>query len=332
MFSRDKKRVEPAGRPKSGRKGKKAAWESLLSTQEKQAALEEKSRHNGHVAHFRPQRQRETPELNEYDHFNTSGSPNSSLSLSGSFPKGFESLWKSSQKSNGRLSSSFEGKWPRRNEEEEDALETSFEGRLSRSGHSFNSSFDRTWPRRSGSKSSLNSSTDVDKEFVLSATHPPVKRNLVAKIQAGKYINFQELLAENLVKETRKNKNLDETEKIDDITKWIECMGLYIAICSLVNVYHVQNLIAYQSTILHLYRESRDPRAWQRYDVAFRRKASLNGLIDWSSIDESLWVLASSPEARKAVLCEPCLSMMHDSHSCPLRAMPEEHSRNRAMW
>lgn len=329
MFSRDKKKVEPAGRPKSGKKGKKAAWENLFSNQQKQKVLEEKPGQNGHVAHFRPQRQPESQDISDFDHFSTS--PSRSLSLSGSFPKGFEDLWRSPRKSG--HNSSFEGKWPRRNDDEEDdSLDSSFEGPLSRSGQSLNASFGSSWSRKSGSRNSLNSSANLDKDFLLSSTHPPVKANLVGKIQEGKYINFQELLPENLVQNFKKNKILDKTEKIDDITKWIECMGLYVAICSFVNSYHVQNLIAYQSTILHLYRESRDPRAWQRYDVAFRRKASLNGVSDWSNIDESLWVLASSSETRKSVLCEPCLSMMHDRHSCPLHPLPEEPIKNRAMW
>ena len=244
MFSREKKKVEPTGRPKSGRKGKKAAWESFFSKQEKQSILEQKPTKNGHVAYFRPQRQPESEDSNEHDHFNTS--PNTSRSLSDSFPKGFESLWKSRTRSDLKTSS-FEGKWPRRDDEIEDNLDSSFEGQLSRSGHSLNASFGSSWSKRSGSRNSLNLSGNLD--FLLSATYPPVKAAIVEKIQEGKYVNFQELLIENLVE---KNKKLNENGRIDDITKWIECMGLYIAICSDVNVYHVRNLIAYQSIILHL--------------------------------------------------------------------------------
>lgn len=160
---------------------------------------------------------------------------------------------------------------------------------------------------------------------------PPVPKEIVAQIREGKYINFQELLPENLGKENAKNKKLiDETERVDEITKWTDCMAAYIAVFTCDYPNRIRDLLAYQGIITRLYRECQDKRAWQRYDVAFRRKASQSGLKDWSAVDENLWIMASSGDARRAVLCKACLSLAHDQASCPLNPKEESPRRQRS--
>lgn len=175
-------------------------------------------------------------------------------------------------------------------------------------------SFENLW-RSAAAEARVNSSL----EFHMHPGQPPVPKQIVGQICEGKYINFQELLLENLGKEDAKNKILiDETERVDDITKWIDCMAIYIAVYTSHYPNRIRDLLAYQGIITRLYRDCQDKKAWQRYDVAFRRKAFQTSLRDWSTVDENLWIMSSSQGARRAVLCKACLSLTHNQASCPL--------------
>ena len=199
-------------------------------------------------------------------------------------------------------------------------------------------SFESLWRAAANgrSSSSLNRSFESQRipisDFQVHTGQPPIPKEIVAKIREGRYINFQEILPENLERETTdSNKSIDETERVDDITKWTDCMAAYIAVFTCDHPNRIRDLLAYQGIITKLYRECQDKRAWQRYDVAFRRKASQNELKNWSTVDENLWILASSRDARRAVLCKACLSLAHDQASCPF-VPKEESSRKRHSW
>ncbi|XP_068675093.1 echinoderm microtubule-associated protein-like 6 [Montipora foliosa] len=175
-------------------------------------------------------------------------------------------------------------------------------------------SFENLW-RSAAAEARVNSSL----EFHMHPGQPPVPKQIVGQICEGKYINFQELLLENLGKEDAKNKILiDETQRVDDITKWIDCMAIYISVYTSHYPNRIRDLLAYQGIITRLYRDCQDKKAWQRYDVAFRRKAFQTSLRDWSTVDENLWIMSSSRDARRAVLCKACLSLTHNQASCPL--------------
>lgn len=199
-------------------------------------------------------------------------------------------------------------------------------------------SFESLWRAAANgrSSSSLNRSFESQRipisDFQVHTGQPPIPKEIVAKIREGRYINFQEILPENLERETTdSNKSIDETERVDDITKWTDCMAAYIAVFTCDHPNRIRDLLAYQGIITKLYRECQDKRAWQRYDVAFRRKASQNELKNWSTVDENLWIMASSRDARRAVLCKACLSLAHDQASCPF-VLKEESSRKRHSW
>ena len=286
MFTREKKRVDPARtNTKRGRKGKnsKAAWETLLSTSQ-----------NG-----------------------------SSTLVSGKVPFG-------SDKRNGYPHVQWSDDDD--NDDDYDKYNTSItpNASLNFSG-SRSKSFESLWRSASAqarSNTSLSRSFESQampvEDFYMHTAQPPVPKEVVKQIREGNYINFQELLPENLGRENAKNKVLiDETERVDDITKWIDCMATYVAVFTCSDPNRIRDLLAYQGIITRLYRECQDKKAWQRYDVAFRRKASQNGLRDWSTVDENLWIMASSRDARRAVLCKPCLSLTHDQNSCPLKPKEE---------
>ena len=202
---------------------------------------------------------------------------------------------------------------------------------------SHSKSFESLWKAaaEARSSSSLNRSFESRPvpiaDYQVHTGQPPVPKEIVKQIREGKYVNFQELLPENLDKENVKNRFVDETERVDEVTKWTDCMAAYIAVFTCDYPNRIRDLLAYQGIITRLYRECQDKRAWQRYDVAFRRKASQNGLKDWSTVDENLWIMASSRDARRAVLCKACLSLAHDQSSCPLNPK-EESPRKQRSW
>ena len=304
MFSREaKNRVDPNNKTKNGRiKGRKsfrAAWETLLASQT-QSSTEKKGLQSGRVRFRRGRFQDESPDSSDteyYDRLNTSVH-----STNGSV----------------NLSGSYS------KSKDLESIWTSSARRLKDANPS-NSFETKTLP--------------IEGEFQFHARYPPIQENLVSKICEGEYVNFQELLPENLADEYQKSNRqlVDDTERIEDITKWVDCLAVYIAIYSSVNPQRVRDMLAYQSNVTKLYRESQDKKAWQRYDVAFRRRAFLKGLKDWSAVDENLWIFACSRDARKPLLCKPCLSVAHDMESCPLNARnitrkKAEMTKKRGLW
>ena len=198
-------------------------------------------------------------------------------------------------------------------------------------------SFESLW--HSATERSLSNSFESHaiavEDFELNTGQPPVPKELVRRILQGKYVNFQQLLPENRTVESGKNRKLiDETERIDDITKWVDCMAIYIAVYTTGHPNRSRDLLMYQRTVTKLYRQGQDKRSWQRYDVAFRRKASQNGIKDWNVVDENLWIMACSKEARRSVLCKACLSLAHDKESCPLnlKEKEERESKTARRW
>lgn len=165
----------------------------------------------------------------------------------------------------------------------------------------------------------------IQGDFQFHSGYPPIPHRLVSKIQRGRYVNFQEMVAENLGGTAKGLKTpIDETDRVNDVTKWIDCMAIFISIIAQTNPERVQDLLVYQSQIMRLMRVSHDKKSWQRYDVAFRRKAAQNGMITWGNVDENIWILACSEEARQPVTCRPCMSVLHDEKTCPIAAMNRE--------
>lgn len=287
MFTREKVRVDPArNNTKKGRKGKnsKAAWETLLAS----------SQNGTSTAVGRTRTPFGSEKRNGYPHVQWSDDDDDD----DDYDKYNTSITPSASLNfSGSHSKSFETLWRSAAAE-------------ARTNHSLSRSFE--------------SQQVPIEDFQVHTGQPPVPKEIVGQIREGRYINFQELLPKNLGKENAKNKMLiDETERVDDITKWIDCMAVYTAVFTCCYPNRIRDLLAYQGIITRLYRECQDKKAWQRYDVAFRRKASQNGLKDWSTVDENLWIMASSRDARRAVLCKACLSLAHDQASCPLKPKEE---------
>ena len=102
-----------------------------------------------------------------------------------------------------------------------------------------------------------------------------------------------------------------------DILVWLDAFSMYMTIICSAHPIRIHDLLKYQRNIIWIYRETQDTTAWWRYDIAFRRKAELRQIQDWSYIDRDLYNTATSERAREGLSCLPCLSKEHVLKRCP---------------
>lgn len=336
MFTREKtkNKVDPGG-SKRGRKGQKPAWETLLNTQAKdqQRQIAEKVRFWKEKA----MRSDDDDSEDEYDRRNRSFSPSRSFNQSSNKRDRNDNLSRSWGPNSFQHSNGFPGSSNLRHSngfqqsnglqhpdgfQQSNGFLKSSEMYNSNEFSQSNGALDGLWASTRGSPSRPD--LTIEGDFQLHPGQPPIPHRLVFKIQQGQYINFQELLPDNLISSVTGKRQTDETDRVTDVTKWIDCMAIYIAIVTHSRPERLRDLLIYQCHIMRLIRDSPDKISWQRYDVAFRRKAAQNGMTNWSNVDENLWIMACSADARKAVTCKPCLSIIHDLRNCPIAAMNKE--------
>ena len=102
-----------------------------------------------------------------------------------------------------------------------------------------------------------------------------------------------------------------------DILVWLDAFAMYMTIICSAHPIRIHDLLKYQRNIMWIYRETQDISAWWRYDIAFRRKAELRQIQDWSYIDTDLYEISTSERARESLSCLPCLSKEHILKRCP---------------
>ena len=68
---------------------------------------------------------------------------------------------------------------------------------------------------------------------------PPVPKKLVARIQAGEYVDMAELLPDRLsvsagpVTKDDKQSSKPKRRQVTNILEWIQCFGIYVAVLTL---------------------------------------------------------------------------------------------------
>ncbi|XP_065069605.1 echinoderm microtubule-associated protein-like 6 [Rhopilema esculentum] len=126
----------------------------------------------------------------------------------------------------------------------------------------------------------------------------------------------------DLVDILRYSNNMVNTEILremlrKDILVWLDAFSMYMTVICSAHPIRLHDLLKYQRNIIWIYRETEDTSAWWRYDIAFRRKAELRQIQDWSIIDRDLYGAASSERVREGFSCVPCLSNEHVLRKCP---------------
>ena len=120
--------------------------------------------------------------------------------------------------------------------------------------------------------------------LVLSSALPPVPARAVDKIRSGLFIDFKELLPDNVALSQR----LAETSsllsgapparlrEVTDILTWISCFLCFVAARSEDSV--TRDLMAYGLIVLHLARKH-GGWGWLLYDAAFRQQMAAGSLL-----------------------------------------------------
>lgn len=133
----------------------------------------------------------------------------------------------------------------------------------------------------------------TEKLTLISNGLPPIPNKLVQRVEQGLFVEMAELLPSYLDsadfdtdgQQTRSHKRLPV---LCDITEWVQCFGMYIAIISRHKPKRVADLMGYQMIIMEASRGSREGK-WLTYDRRFRLKASASNLKQWATIDITIW-------------------------------------------
>ena len=149
---------------------------------------------------------------------------------------------------------------------------------------------------------------------------PPVPLKIINKIEAGDFIDMDELLPERLGcpmargQEDQFSASKPKRRSVSSILEWIQCFSVYMAVISCKRPDRIQDLLGYQSLILEAHLEYAGD-SWLGYDRRFRLAAAANQNTTWAVIDPTLWSLAFAGKA-KAARCKYCFSITHSSVDC----------------
>ena len=140
----------------------------------------------------------------------------------------------------------------------------------------------------------------LQQPFVVGPGYSPVPYKVVSQITAGKFVNLEDLLAENITPNESEPQLwfdgrlvLSHTPKkpkrqISDITLWMEAFSIfYLILCSYFP-HRWRDLTSYKLLILRTYRQF-SGFCWLNYDRAFREHAAAVKLTDWSAMDVQLF-------------------------------------------
>jgi hypothetical protein len=127
----------------------------------------------------------------------------------------------------------------------------------------------------------------------------------IKRIQAGEFFDLSKLLPKNMSTNNlsedaiiltlensviKANKASQPTAKITNIEQWTTAFTIYMSIMTHQYPIRAQELLQYMSLIRHAAHTHRGL-GWCIYDHKFRSKAALNPSLDWSKIDQQLWLM-----------------------------------------
>ena len=140
----------------------------------------------------------------------------------------------------------------------------------------------------------------LQQPFVVGPGYSPVPFKVVSQITAGKFVNLEDLLAENITMPEQEPQLwfnvqlvLSHTPKkrkrpIMDIASWMEAFSIfYLILCSSFP-HRWRDLKSYKLLILRTYRQF-SGFCWLDYDRAFREQAAAEKITDWSKMHVQLF-------------------------------------------
>ena len=149
---------------------------------------------------------------------------------------------------------------------------------------------------------------------------PPVPAKLVARIEAGEFVDMAELLPDKLgfskttLNDDQARPSKPRRRRVTNILEWTQCFAIYMAVVCKKQPERMPDLLGYMILIIEANMEY-DGEAWLGYDLRFRQRAASDQKTVWSQSDSMLWDLAFSGKA-KANRCCYCFSLTHSSPQC----------------
>lgn len=162
--------------------------------------------------------------------------------------------------------------------------------------------------------------------FILGESLPPIPAKLVAKIQKGDFVDMAELLRDNIEADRRHTRDgnastsvgqqAQNRQKVPDILSCIQCFGVYACIMAAAHPEKVQQLLAYQTTVVWEARRCGGT-GWQAYDTMFRQQVASDLKSDWSKLNSYLYAITFLVHQNgKGKTCLHRLETNHSASDC----------------
>ena len=174
---------------------------------------------------------------------------------------------------------------------------------------------------------------------------PPLPEKLRSKIVKCEYVDFNELLLDNLYPHpssasSHRNFTLavhpqDSTSltfvpsqrrkrRIDGLSSWLEAWNIFVRTLLSRFPQLAPDLLAYQDQICKFSRKFKAS-AWLMYDTAFRYMAASNPSLAWSKVNEQLYNDILKEETLP--FCVSCHNYGHRTLACAARSKPNQSFR-----
>ena len=161
--------------------------------------------------------------------------------------------------------------------------------------------------------------------LVLSSALPLVPARAMNKIRSGLFIDFKELLPNNVALSQRVAETSSllsgappaRLREVTDILTWISCFLYFVAARSEDSV--TRDLMAYGLIVLHLARKH-GGRGWLLYDAAFHQQMAAGSLLAWTDLNASMMasMVLSAADPVGGHFCPLCQAVGHTRVECAL--------------
>ena len=167
--------------------------------------------------------------------------------------------------------------------------------------------------------------------LVLSSALPPIPGKVVETIRLGSYVDFRDLLPDNVALKQRvidtgilgssANPSL-RLREINDVETWLHCFLAFVA--AKVNCKETRDLMAYGQIVLMLARKH-GGMGWKSYDTHFRQLVGAGHHLPWTELNPSM--MAANVLQAMGQVCSLCQAHDHRREECALAPPSERRPR-----
>uniref|UniRef100_A0A1X7TCH6 Cleavage and polyadenylation specificity factor subunit 4 n=1 Tax=Amphimedon queenslandica TaxID=400682 RepID=A0A1X7TCH6_AMPQE len=163
--------------------------------------------------------------------------------------------------------------------------------------------------------------------LAISSALPPIPARAVEKIEKGIFIDFRELLHDNValfntLQElgSPTNTSVQKMRDISDPLSWAYCFLSFVAVS--VKDKHTRDLMAYGQVIIQMSR-SHGGLGWISYDRRFRQQMAAGMALQWAEVNSSLMAatVLGGASAAPPKTCSRCFSWDHQREECALAGL-----------